>query len=527
MNNKRKLLYFCVFLTTMLLNGCSWFDDTSNSDSNNGGNGDSSVSVTVNPSSVTLAKGTTQQFSATVANSYSQSVTWSVEGNLSTATIISRDGLLSVGGDENARSLTVKATYSSYSGTASGAATVTIATEAEIPSNLKITRPGKTGIPLSWGAVNNAANYKVYRSTNGKDYSYLGDTSSASYSDMAVSPGSSYYYAVSAVVNGLETGRSAVAFGFAEEYFALPVFAGSRLVPSTAGQKHYYRFPVTSGESYTITWENGSSQNADWYIRCAAWQNDGTAIFTNATNGYTSSKVFTAATAGFITVEVSNVHGSARLDYMAYCLRTNGEADTGVAALPPASVTGIKVSNPSVSSISLAWNSLPDAVKYNIYRSTTKTATPGLLGSSDSPAFTDNNIGANTPSYYYTIAPVNADGKEGVWVQGAFAFAALHYPLPNYSSSQLMNIATGSKHYYRFEVTARQDITITWENGSSQNADWYIRCAAWQNDGTEIFTNATNGYTSPKVFTAATAGFITVEVSNVHGSASLNYQIYR
>jgi hypothetical protein len=236
--------------------------------------------------------------------------------------------------------------------------------------------------------------------------------------------------------------------------------------------------------------------------------------------------VFTAATAGFITVEVSNIHSSARLDYMAYCLRTNGEADTGVTALPPAPVTGIKVSNPSASSISLAWDSVSDTVKYNIYRSTTKTAAPGLLGSSDSTGYTDANV-ASGASYYYTIAPVNADNKEGVWVQGAFAFAALHYPLPNYSSSQLMNISAGSKHYYRFEVTAGQGITITWENGSSQNADGSIRCAAWQNDGTEIFTYAASGYTSPKVFTAATAGFITVEVSNIHSSASLNYQIYQ
>jgi fibronectin type 3 domain-containing protein len=524
MKNKGNLLYVCLFLTAIFLplNSCDLFDD----DTGNGSGG-SSVTVTVSPSSVTLAKGTAQQFEAAVTGSYSTSVTWSVEGNSSPGTSIDRNGLLTVAANENSRTLTVKATWSSYSGdTASGTAAVTVATEAEIPSNLKITVSGKTGLNLSWNTVNNAAKYKVYRSINGKDYSHLEDTSALSYHDTAVAAGSSYYYAVSAVVNGLETGKSSAVFGFAEEYFALPVFAGRRLVAITAGQIHYYRFPVTSGESYTITWEDGKSQNTDWNIRCAAWQNDGTAIFSDANNGYTLPKVFTAAATGYVTVEVKNIHGSTRLNYMVYCLRTNGEVDTGVVALPPAPVTGMKVTTSSASFITLAWDAVPGAASYNIYRSPTQNVVPGLLDTSYSTEFTDLNVAANT-SYYYSIASVNADGKEGVLVQGAFGFAVLHFDLPNYSSSQLTNLPAGSKHYYRLAVNADQGVTITWQNGSSQNADWNIRCAAWQNDGTAIFSDASNGYTSPKVFTAATAGFITVEVSNIHSSASYDYQIYR
>jgi hypothetical protein len=527
MENKRRFFIFAFFWLAifLLLNACSWFDDDSGGGSGNGGNGGSSVSVAVSPPSVTLAKGTAQQFTAEVTGSYSSGVTWSVEGNSSTTTTISRDGLLSVAGNENAKTLTVKATWSSYSDSASGTATVTIATEAEIPSNLTIARPNKTVLNLSWGAVSNAANYKLYRSTNGKDYSHLGDTQSASYNDTAVAPGSSYYYVVSAVVNGLETGRSAAVFGFAEDYFALPVFADRRLIPLVGDQKHYYRFPVTSGESYTITWENGSSGNADYYVRCAAWQNDGTQVFSDQNNGYTSPKVFTAAMSGYVTVEVRNAHSAYRYDYMAYCLRTNGQNDTGVVALPPVPVTGIKVTGPSASNITLAWDSVSGAVRYNIYRSPTKDAALGLMGSSDTANYTDSNVAPNT-AYYYAIAPVNADGKEGVRVQGAFAYAASHYPLQPYSSSNLVSLLGDAKHYYRLAVTAGQDITITWENGSSQNADYYVRCAAWQNDGTQVFSDQINGYTSPRVFTVATSGFVTIEVRNAHSSTSYDYKIY-
>jgi fibronectin type 3 domain-containing protein len=522
MRDTKKILYPVLFLMIcFLLGACELFPDDDDDNSSSGGN-DPAITVTVSPSTASMAKGTTRQFSAQVTGTYYQNVTWSLEGDYAAGTTISGAGLLTVANNETARTITVKARYSN---TASGTATVTVATEAEIPSKLMVTSPGKTGVELSWNTVNGASTYKVYRSNNGTDYSHLADSNSGSYRDTAIAEGSSYYYAVSAVVNGLETGRSGVSFSFAEDYFALPAFAGRRLVPLVVGQKHYYRFPVSSGESYTITWEDGSSQNSDYYIRCSAWQNDGTQIFNNANNGYTSPKVFTATMSGYVTVEVRNTH-SVRLNYMAYCLRTNGENDTGIVPLPPASVSGLKVTPaPTQTAISLSWDSVPGAARYNIYRSPTQTGDPGLLGSSDSTSFTDTLV-AQGASYYYTIAAENADGREGVWVQGAFGYAEPHYEISAYSGSYQLNLSPGGKHYYRLAVTQGQGYTITWQDGNNQNSDYYIRCSAWQNDGTQIFNNANNGYTSPKVFTATMSGYVTVEVRNTH-SVSLDYQIYR
>jgi fibronectin type 3 domain-containing protein len=439
-----------------------------------------------------------------------------------------------VGADESAGTLTVKAAWSSYSDSASGTATVIIATEAVTPSGLKITNPGKTEVLLSWNAVNKAEKYKVYRSNNGKDYSHLGDAVSASYNDTAVSSGSSYYYAVSAVVNSLETGKSSVVFGFAAEYFALPVFAGRRLVPITAGQKQYYRFPVISGESYTITWENGNSKNADGNVRISVWQNDGTVVFNDsaysARGGYTDPLVFYAAETGYITVEMRNGHASSRFNYMAYCFRKSDTPDAGVVALPPAMVDGIKVTSPAASSIALSWDAVSDAASYNIYRSPTQTGTPGILGYSNSTDYTDISV-ASGANYYYTIAPVNADGKEGVWVQGTFAYAVSHFNLPDYSSSTLTSLSAGSKHYYRLAVNAGDGITITWQNGNNQNTDGNLRVSVWQNDGTKVFNDdaysARGGYTNPLVFDATMAGYVTVEVRNGHNSNGYDYKIYR
>jgi TolB-like protein len=70
------------------------------------------TSVTVSPDSVSVGKGKTQQFEATVSgnNNPDLTVAWTVTGNLSSKTNINEDGLLTVAVDEIATPLTVTAT---------------------------------------------------------------------------------------------------------------------------------------------------------------------------------------------------------------------------------------------------------------------------------------------------------------------------------------------------------------------------------------------------------------------------------
>jgi len=81
--------------------------------------------VTVSPSTATVNKGATRQFSATVTgrNNPSRTVTWTVNGV--TGTTISTTGLLTVSANETASTLIVKAT-STVDTTKSGTATVTV-----------------------------------------------------------------------------------------------------------------------------------------------------------------------------------------------------------------------------------------------------------------------------------------------------------------------------------------------------------------------------------------------------------------
>lgn len=84
------------------------------------------TSVTVTPAAPNVAAGQNINFSATVAitNYASAAVTWSVSGNNDANTYINPQGLLHVGRDETAKTLTIKA-VSTYDNTKSGTATAT------------------------------------------------------------------------------------------------------------------------------------------------------------------------------------------------------------------------------------------------------------------------------------------------------------------------------------------------------------------------------------------------------------------
>ena len=85
------------------------------------------TSVTVSPSTATVVKGNSSQFTATVVNTgfAPKEVIWTVEGGADAGTVISDNGLLSVSSNETATSLTVKAT-SSFDSTKSSSAAVTV-----------------------------------------------------------------------------------------------------------------------------------------------------------------------------------------------------------------------------------------------------------------------------------------------------------------------------------------------------------------------------------------------------------------
>ena len=403
------------------------------------------------------------------------------------------------------------------------------------PAGLVVSSVSSGSIGLSWNASTGADTYNVYRSvTQTGTVAKIATVNGTTYTNN-IPPNDFYFYSVTGENSSGESPKSNVAFAYATNHFDLSPYSNAQLYSLASGAKHYYRLAVTQNSSYTIQWQNGSNQNVSaYFFNVTAYQNNGTQIFirdnyNNRGGGYTDPPVFTATATGFVTIEVNNATGNSQ-NYQIYCYGSDGSADSGTVALPPYQVNAFRVSSPSQNSITLTWDAVSDGAKYNIYRANTQAGTPGKIGESNTTSFIDNQVPPGG-SFWYTIAAVNTDGREGCRLQGAFGFAALHYNLSEYSGTQLYSLDTGNKHYYRLAVIANQQYTIQWQNGNNQNVSaYFFNVTAYQNNGTQIFirdnyNNRGGGYTDPPVFTATATGFVTIEVNNSTGS-SQNYQIY-
>ena len=146
------------------------------------------ISVSIAPTSITLNPGQTKQFTATVAGTTNQSVTWST-----TLGTISSSGLYTAPSVTTTTTVTIKAT-SVANATKSASATVTVQ-----PAAVQHT------VDLSWtpSTSQNVVSYNVYRGTvSGGPYTRIGGgIASTLYTDSTVSSGQTYYYVTTAVSN--------------------------------------------------------------------------------------------------------------------------------------------------------------------------------------------------------------------------------------------------------------------------------------------------------------------------------------
>ncbi len=242
-----------------------------------------------------------------------------------------------------------------------------------------------TGKPqLTWKAVSGAVKYEVYRSTRqNSGYSLLGTTTSTSYVNTGASTGTTYYYRVKAVNrNGMASGYSNIVSCKAK--------AAAPAAPS-----------VTAGNSSTgkprLTWKAVSGAVS---YRIYRSESRGTGYSLLGTTSSTSY-VNTGAAAGktyYYRVKAVNRDGMA-----------SGYSNivSGKATLPaPALNIGLSVSSGKPM---LAWDAVPGATSYRIYRSTSRGTGYSLLATTTSTSYVNTSAAKGT-TYYYRVKACNAAG---------------------------------------------------------------------------------------------------------------------
>ena len=242
-----------------------------------------------------------------------------------------------------------------------------------------------TGKPqLTWKAVSGAVKYEVYRSTRqNSGYSLLGTTTSTSYVNTGAAVGKTYYYRVKAVNrNGMASGYSNIVSCKAK--------AAAPAAPS-----------VTAGNSSTgkprLTWKAVSGAVS---YRIYRSESRGTGYSLLGTTSSTSY-VNTGAAAGktyYYRVKAVNRDGMAS----GYSNIVSGKATL------PAPVLNIGLSVSSGKPM-LAWDAVPGATSYRIYRSTSRGTGYSLLATTTSTSHVNTSAAKGT-TYYYRVKACNAAG---------------------------------------------------------------------------------------------------------------------
>ncbi|MDR2692886.1 MAG: fibronectin type III domain-containing protein [Chitinispirillales bacterium] len=300
-----------------------------------------------------------------------------------------------------------------------------VTTILNAPTNVNAISTSSSSISVTWASVDGAAGYRVYRNTSaGGTYEPVGSTSSTSYTDNGLSPGTTYYYKVSAYKGNVESSQSSYAnatldldppssvsaistssSSISVSWSLVNGATGYRVYRSTSFSGSYYEIATRTSSSTSYT-DNGLSPGTAYYYKVSAYNSN---------------------------VESSQSYPPA----------------SATTSLPPPS--DVSANSTSSSSISVSWSSVSGVTGYRVYRSTIADGTYSYIGSTSSTSHTDNGLSPGT-TYYYKVSAYNGDVESSK--SSSYASATTDIPAP----STPANVYASS--------TSSSSITISWSSVS-------------------------------------------------------------
>ncbi|MDR3570959.1 MAG: hypothetical protein P4L81_02030, partial [Candidatus Pacebacteria bacterium] len=150
------------------------------------------------------------------------------------------------------------------------------------PTNLTAV-PNNQNVLLTWTAPPDATSYKIYRSTSSGVETLYATSASSSYTDTAVTSGTTYYYEVTAVYSARESDKSNEAFAtlLAAPMLSATTYSSSEIDlswTSVSGATIYTVYKSLDGSSFTIAdvvagttyYDTGLSANTTYYYYVTA-----------------------------------------------------------------------------------------------------------------------------------------------------------------------------------------------------------------------------------------------------------------
>ena len=340
---------------------------------------------------------------------------------------------------------------------------------------------------LTWAAVDGAAKYEIYRSTQqSTGYSLLGTTTSTSYVNTSAAAGKTYYYKVCAVNSAGTSAYSNIVSGRAKA--AIPAAPRVTIGNSSASGKPQLTWAAVDGA-------------AKYEIYRSTQQSTGFTLLGTTTS---TSYVNTGAAVGktyYYKVRALNVDGAAG----AYSSTVSGAAKAVAPAAPTVTMTYSDSGKPK-----LTWSAVSGAASYRVYRSESRGTGYSLLGTTTSTSYV-NTGAAVGKTYYYKVRALNVDGAAGAYsstVSGAAKAVAPAAPTVTMTYSDggkpklTWSAVSGATSYrvYRSEsrgtgysLLGTTTSTSYVNTGAAVGKTYYYRVKAVNSAGTSAYSNIVSG----------------------------------
>jgi uncharacterized protein (TIGR02145 family) len=295
----------------------------------------------------------------------------------------------------------------------------------------------------------------VYRSTSASGaYSQVANTTSTSYTNTALSAGTTYYYKVSAYTGAGEGSQSSYVS-------AITAPAAPTGVTATA----------PSSSSAAVSW-SAVSGAAGYYV------------YRGATASGTYSKVANVTTASYTDTELS----SGTIYYYKVSAYTDGwesSQSSYVSVTPPFVVPGIPTNVTatarSKTTIRVSWSAVAGATKYYVYRNNTSDGEYGYIcGNTTSTSFISDGLSEGA-TYYYKVSASNNAGTSSLSAYASATAGIITDILtdPRDNDRTYKTVVIGGKTWMAEDLKFETGSGSSCYGGTAANCERYGRQYTW------------------------------------------------
>ena len=268
------------------------------------------------------------------------------------------------------------------------------ATAPGAPASVTAT-PGDGKVTLTWGAVSGASKYIIYRDTNTGVMPGTGtvvDNVTSPSADTGLTNGNTYYYVVTATVQGTESLPSA-------EVYGTPKAGGPSISPPSS------LAAAPGDKQVTLTWPtvaDATGYTLYWGTAKGVTRSTGTKI-AGATSPYTHSGLTNGATYYYVVTASKGSTESSE--------STEASATPKATGTPPKAPAGL-VALSGDKKVTLNWTASAGATGYTVYWGTatgvTQKSGTAITGATSPYAHSGLTNGA---TYYYVVTAKNVYGE--------------------------------------------------------------------------------------------------------------------